>query len=132
MNKLNENNFDFLVSQKTMNKAKKLLSEIEREYMILRKKDDGYLFNIRDIKVSNGWKKVWDNRNQMAYVYDNFIFLTYHSRQYTHIDVFTDIVYTQADNGEWIKIDFNDYTTSPLEKVDKENLQVILNNLKKL
>lgn len=35
---LNENRFDFLVSQETMNKAKKLLDYITREYKIQKNK----------------------------------------------------------------------------------------------
>lgn len=109
----------------------------ENYFIILRenikyKKNQNYLINITDIKCPDGWKKVWDNNGQRAYIYENFIFPTYHSRKIMYIDVFLDVVYTQTDTGEWIEIDFNDYITRPLDDSEKDNLKVILNRLKEL
>nr|DAR13225.1 MAG TPA: hypothetical protein [Caudoviricetes sp.] len=122
--------FDSLVSRETIDKARKLLYYITREYKI--QKNQNYLINITDIKCPDGWKKVWDNNGQRAYIYENFIFPTYHSRKIMYIDVFLDVVYTQTDTGEWIEIDFNDYITRPLDDSEKDNLKVILNRLKEL
>ena len=122
--------FDSLVSRETIDKARKLLYYITREYKI--QKNQNYLINITDIKCPDCWKKVWDNNGQRAYIYENFIFPTYHSRKIMYIDVFLDVVYTQTDTGEWIEIDFNDYITRPLDDSEKDNLKVILNRLKEL
>ena len=122
--------FDSLVSRETIDKARKLLYYITREYKI--QKNQNYLINITDIKCPDCLKKVWDNNGQRAYIYENFIFPTYHSRKIMYIDVFLDVVYTQTDTGEWIEIDFNDYITRPLDDSEKDNLKVILNRLKEL
>lgn len=47
--------FDSLVSRETIDKARKLLYYITREYKI--QKNQNYLINITDIKCPDGWKK---------------------------------------------------------------------------